>query len=339
MLRACCGLVPSLVIILIALSLTPSGGAGARRQGQSQEGRPQSQEGAEPTIRLGTRLVNVLFSVTDKQNHYINDLTAGDVKVLEDGKAQEIFTFKRESDLPLTMAILVDVSNSVVPVLPQLTDAGARFVSSIMRQNKDKAAVIEFDGEATLVSDLTTSAAKLHRGFAEIVRNAPPPWRRGMPPPIITGSRKGGTSIFDSVIATCADLLAKDVGRKTIILFTDGYDTTSFTYRSEAVEEALRDEVVVYAIGIGDPDVDGVDRKALDKLCEPTGGRAFVPKRVEDLDQAFEQLEREMRQQYLVAYEPANMAADGKFRKIEVRVANRKDIHVRHRRGYYAPRT
>jgi Ca-activated chloride channel homolog len=336
--RACRGLVPLLVIILIALSPTPSGGAKTWQKGQSQEGRSQSQEGAGTTIRLGTQLVNVLFSVTDRQNRYVNDLTAGDVKVLEDGKPQEIFTFKRESDLPLTMAILVDVSNSVVPVLPELTDAGARFVNSIMRPNKDKAAVIEFDGEATIVRDLTASAAKLQRGFAEIVRNAPPPWARRRPPPINPGDRKGGTSIFDSVIAACTDMLAREVGRKTVILFTDGYDTTSFTDRSEAVEEALRAEVVVYAIGIGDPDEDGVDRKALEKLCEPTGGRAFVPKHVEDLDQAFVQLERELRQQYLVAYEPANMTADGKFRKIEVRIANHKDIRVRHRRGYYGPR-
>lgn len=338
--RACRGLVPALVIILIALSPTPSGGARARQKGQSQaqEGRPQSQDGAAPTIRLGTQLVNVLFSVTDRQNRYVNDLTASDVKVLEDGKPQEIFTFKRESDLPLTMAILVDVSDSVAPVLPQLTDAGARFVNSILRPTKDKAAVIEFEGEATIVRDLTASAAKLQRGFADIVRNAPPPWARRRTPPIIPGDRKGGTSIFDSVIAACTDMLAKEVGRKTVILFTDGIDTTSLTERSEAVEEALRAEVVVYAIGIGDPSEDGVDRKALERLCEPTGGRAFVPKDVAGLDQAFEQLERELRQQYLVAYEPANMTADGKFRKIEVRIANRKDVRVRHRRGYYGPR-
>src|SRR5215831_15152177 len=212
--RVCPRLVPSLVIILIALSLTPSGGAKAQQKRQPQEGRPQSQEGSEPTIRLGTQLVNVLFSVTDKQNHYVNDLTAREVKVLEDGKQQEIFTFKRESDLPLTMAILVDVSNSVVPVLPELTDAGSRFVNSVMRPNKDKAAVIEFGGETTLVQDLTASPALLRRGLADIVRNAPPPWARHSPPPIIPGSPKGGTSIFDSVIAVCTDLLAKEVGRK-----------------------------------------------------------------------------------------------------------------------------
>src|SRR5262249_36091462 len=336
--RVCRGLGSSLVTILIALSLVPSGGAGAQQKKQSQEGRPQSQEGAGPTIRLGTQLVNVLFSVTDKQNRYVNDLTESDVKVLEDGKPQEMFTFKRERDLPRTMAIRVDISNSVLPVLPQLTNAGARFVNSIMRTNKDTAAVIEFGGETTLVQDLTTNPAKLRRGLADIVRNAPPPWSRRNPPPIIPGSPRGGTSIFDSVIAACTDLLAKAVGGKTIILFTDGYDTTSFTDRTEAIEEALRAEVVVYAIGIGDPDEDGVDRKALEKLCEPTGGRAFVPKGVEGLDQAFEQLERELRQQYLVAYEPANVATDGKFRKIEVRIANRKDMRVRHRRGYYAPK-
>jgi VWFA-related protein len=93
------------------------------------------------------------------------------------------------------------------------------------------------------------------------------------------------------------------------------------------------------SIGIGDPDVDGGDREALEKLCEPTGGRAFVPRDVEGLDQAFEQLERELRQQYLEAYEPANMAADGKYRKIEARIANRKDIRARHGRGYYGPGT
>src|SRR5262249_16641921 len=149
---------------------------------------------------------------------------------------------------------------------------------------------------------------------------------------------KGGTSIFDSVIAACTDMLARQVGRKTIVLFTDGFDTTSLTKRSEAIEEALRAEVVVYAIGIGDSTEDGVDRKALEKLCEPTGGRAFVPNYIEDLDQAFEQLERELRQQYLAAYEPANMTTDGKFHKIEVRVTNRKDVRIRHRRGYYAPK-
>src|SRR5262245_23646446 len=227
--RACRGLGPSLVIILIALSLTPSGGAIARQKKESQEGRPQSQDGAGTTIRLGTQLVNVLFSVTDRQNRYVNDLTARDVKVLEDGKQQEIFTFKRETDLPLTMAILVDVINSVVPVLPELTDAGSRFVNSIMRTNKDKAEVIEFDGEATIVRDLTASAAKLQRGFAEIVRNAPLLWARRMPPPIFPGDRKGGTSIFDSVIAACTDMLAKEGGRKTVNLFTVGIDTTNNT--------------------------------------------------------------------------------------------------------------
>jgi hypothetical protein len=131
----------------------------ARQKKESQEGRPQSLDGAGKTIRLGAQLVNVLFSGAGRQNRHVNDLTATDVKAPDDGKPQGIFTFKRETDLPLTMAILVDVSYSVVPVLPELTDAGSRFVNSIMLPNKDKVAVIGFDGEATIVRDLTTRPA------------------------------------------------------------------------------------------------------------------------------------------------------------------------------------
>src|SRR5262245_43055195 len=338
-LRLSRGILSALLIIWIGMLISPFSSP-AQQKKPSQEGKPQSQEGVGPTIRLGTELVNVLFSAIDKQNRYITDLTMRDITVLEDGKSQNIFTFKREQDLPLTIAILVDVSRSVLPVLPRLTLAGTRFVNAVIRPGKDTVGVIEFESDATLVQDLTANAVRLRKGLEEIARKAPPPediYRR-MPPPIILGSRSGGTAIFDAVIAASSDLLAKEVGRKTIILFTDGFDTTSITTRSEAIEEALRTEVVVYAIGIGDLNEDGVDRKALEKLCEPTGGRAFVPRYIEDLDQAFEQLERELRQQYLVAYEPANMTPDGKFRKIEVRLTNRKDVRVRHRRGYYAPK-
>jgi Ca-activated chloride channel homolog len=145
-----------------------------------------------------------------------------------------------------------------------------------------------------------------------------------------------GTSIYDSIIATCNDLLAAESGRKTIILFTDGYDTTSRLRRPDAIEEALRAETVIYAIGVGNPESQGVNKGELNNICEPTGGRAFIPRDVEELDRAFAELERELRKQYLLAYEPANDMADGSFRKIEVRVPDRKGIRIRHRLGYYA---
>jgi len=331
-------LLAMLILGIVTLSLESLHGVDA------QQTRPRRVYEEDPknekieTIRLGTQLVNVLFSVTDKKNRYINDLVKSDVAVLENGKPQEIFTFKRELDLPLTMAILVDVSNSVIPVLPRLTDASSRFIDSVMQPGKDRTAIIQFNSETELIQDLTSSIARLRRGLRVIVDNAPLAERvyRLPPPPVTSGPPIGGTSIYDSIIATCTDLLAGKPGRKTIILFTDGFDTTSRSRRPDAIEEALRAETVIYAIGVGDPEEEDVNKGELNKICEPTGGRAFIPRDVGDLDRAFDQLEQELRQQYLLAYEPINDTADGSFRKIEVRAPNRKGIRIRHRRGYYA---
>ncbi|MBO0719666.1 MAG: VWA domain-containing protein [Blastocatellia bacterium] len=326
-------------IYILLIGLLIASGAGA------QESRPRKINGQEPgndetqTIRVGTKLVNVFFTVTDKKNNYVNDLMKSEVTVLENGRQQEIFTFKREFNLPLTMAILVDVSNSVIPVLPQLTDASYRFIDSVMKPDKDRTAIIQFNSEPLVMQDLTSNVNRLHKGLKDIVANFIPKEKgpRGLPP--LTGvTGIGGTSIYDSIIATCTDMLAGKQGRKMIILFTDGYDTTSQTKRSDAVEEALRAEAVIYAIAVGDPRDQGVNKSELNRICEPTGGRAFIPRDVEDLDRAFNELEQEMRQQYLLAYEPINDRADGSFRRIEVRTTNRKGAHIHHRQGYYADR-
>ncbi|HZS09029.1 MAG TPA: VWA domain-containing protein [Blastocatellia bacterium] len=335
----CAFLLAALLGVFSALTPGRSSVAGAQQSGQEQtQGRNPQGEDVQK-IRVGTQLVNVFFSATDKENHYLKDLTKNDVIVLENGRPQEIFTFRRESNLPLTLAILVDVSNSVRPVIPELTDAGTRFINSVIRPGYDTGAVIQFDSEATVIQDLTSNPARLRRGLEEIRRTAAPGRRsHGATMPPFPGGQ-GGTSIYDSIIATCGDLLTEQPGRRTIILFTDGYDTTSMKKRSAAVDEALRAEVVIYAIGIGDPSEDGVDKGELKKLCEPTGGRAFIPRDAADLSRAFAELEEDLRQQYLLAYEPANVAADGKFRKIEVRIPGHKELRIRHRRGYYAPKT
>jgi VWFA-related protein len=310
-------------------------------QKKSQQQKPPQKDDL-PTIKLGTQLVNVLFSVQDKQNRYLNDLKQEEVEILENGQSQDIFTFKREFDLPLTMAILVDVSGSERFTLPLLKDAGGRFVDSVIRTGKDTVGVIKFEGEATVMQGLTSNPARVRKALEEIAFTAPPPVSvyGGSTPPINSGSRQGGTSLHDSVIATCADMLAREPGRKTIILLTDGIDTTSHMKMSDAIDEALRAEVVIYAIGIGDPGMGGVNEGGLRKLTEATGGRAVIPKSHRELDHAFAQLEQDLRQQYLLAYEPKNEAADGAFRKIEVRVKDRnaKDLKIRHRRGYYAPK-
>jgi Ca-activated chloride channel homolog len=328
----------AILIIVISAAVESFDNVGAQ-----QETRPRQVYGQDPkndeTIRLGTQLVNVFFSVTDKQKRYINNLAKSEVAVLENGKPQEIFTFKRELDLPLTMAILVDVSNSVIPVLPQLTDASSRFIDSVMQPGKDRTAIVQFNTDTLLTADLTSNLPRLRKGLTAILDNVMPAEidYRGRPPRrTATLSTIGGTSIYDSIIATCSDLLAGKQGRKTIILFTDGFDTTSRMRRPDAIEEALRTEAVIYAIAVGDLREQGINKSELNKICEPTGGRAFIPRDIEDLDRAFAELEQEMRQQYLLAYEPANDTADGSFRKIEVRTPGRKGVRVLHRSGYYA---
>jgi VWFA-related protein len=301
----------------------------------------QKQKEDELTLKFGARLVNVLFSVQDKQNRYLNDLKQEDIQILENGQPQDIFTFKRELDLPLTMAILVDVSGSERFTLPHLKDAGGRFVDSVIRTGKDTVAVLKFEGEATVMQELTSNPKRVRKALEEIAFTAPPPVSvyGGPTPPINGGSRQGGTSLYDAVIATSADMLAREPGRKTIIVFTDGVDTTSRMKLDEAINEALRAEVVVYSIGIGDPGFGGVNEGVLKKLSESTGGRAVFPNGVRDLDRAFTQLEQDLRQQYLLAYEPKNEASDGAFRKLEIRVVklDAKNLKIRHRKGYYAP--
>jgi Ca-activated chloride channel homolog len=311
-----------------------------QKKNQQQKQDPQQKKDDELTLKFGAKLVNVLFSVQDKKNRYLNDLTQEDVQIFENGLAQDIFTFKLERDLPLTMAILVDVSGSERYTLPQLKDSGARFVDSVVRTGKDTVAVLKFEGEATVMQELTSNPKRVRKALEDIAFVAPPPVTvyGGTTPPINGDSRQGSTAIWDAVVATAADMLAREPGRKTIIVLTDGEDTSSRMKLDEAINEALRAEVVVYSIGIGDPGV-GINEGVLKKLSESTGGRAVFPKDSRDLDKAFAQLEQDLRQQYLLAYEPKNEATDGGFRKLEIRVVNKnvKDFKIRHRKGYYAP--
>lgn len=338
------------VLVAAAIALTPSARVGAQQdkkttQQKQDPQKPQKKEEEQQTIKIGTQLVNVLFSVQDKQNRYLNDLKQEDLEILENGQPQEIFAFKKEFDLPLTMAILVDVSGSEQYTLPLLKEAGGRFIDSVIRFGKDTAAVLKFEGETTVMQDLSSNPSRIRRGLDQIEFVGPPPSGGfgGTTPPINGGSRQGGTSMYDAIVATSADMLARQPGRKTIILITDGEDTTSRMKIGDAIDEALRAEAVIYAIGIGDHGRYGVNEGALKKICDATGGRAIIPKSNREMEDAFGQLERDLRQQYLLAYEPKNEAADGSFRKIELKLKTKtekemKDLKVRHRKGYYAPK-
>ncbi|MGH9800496.1 MAG: VWA domain-containing protein, partial [Blastocatellia bacterium] len=284
------------VMVAAAIAFAPAANVGAQQDKKAQQKqdpqKPPKKEEEQQTIKIGTQLVNILFSVQDKQNRYLNDLKLEDIDILENGQPQEIFAFKKELDLPLTMAILVDVSGSEQYTLPLLKEAGGRFVDSVIRFGKDTAAVLKFEGETTVMQDLTSNPARVRRGLDQIEFTAgpPPSIYGGATPPINGGSRQGGTSMYDAIVATSADMLARQPGRKTIVLITDGEDTTSRMKIGDAIDEALKAEVVIYAIGIGDYGRYGINEGALKKICDATGGRAIIPKNNRDMEDAFAQL-------------------------------------------------
>jgi VWFA-related protein len=158
--------------------------------------------------------------------------------------------------------------------------------------------------------------------------------RRGGTPPI-NNSGVGSTAMFDSIYSVSSELLRREAGRRVIILVTDGEDTSSSVKMREAIERTWRSEIIVYSIGIGGPM--GVDSGTLKKIAAETGGRAFFPRNEADLDSAYQQIDEDLRSQYILAYTPANATRDGSFRTIQVKIKNHGDLTVRHRKGYFAP--
>ena len=290
----------------------------------------------EQVVTLGTQLVTVPFNVTDKKNRYINDLSKDDIEVLEDSKAQQVFSFERQTDLPITIAMLIDISGSQEWTLPEEKAAGQRFFRRVLRPRKDLAAVVTFEHDSILVQDLTSDVEKLYRALDDVrlpAQSATMGRRGGTPP--INNSGVGSTAMFDSIYSVSSDLLRREAGRRVIILVTDGQDTSSSVKMREAIERTWRSEIICYSIGIGGPM--GVDSGTLKKIAAETGGRAFFPRNEEDLDAAYRQIDEDLRSQYILAYTPANPAKDGSFRTIQVKVKNHGDLTVRHRRGYFAP--
>lgn len=307
-------------------------------QQKSDKNKKAQEPQEEPAIKLGTQLVTVPFNVTDKKNRYINDLTKDDVEVIEDGKPQQVFSFERQTDLPITIAMLIDISGSQSYTLPQEIAAGQRFFRRVLRPRKDLAAVVTFEHESVLVQDLTSDVEKLHRALDDvrIPAQTATMGRPGGTPPI-NNSGVGSTALYDSIYSVSSDLLRREAGRRVIILVTDGEDTSSSIKLREAIERTWRSEIIVYSIGIGGPEW-GIDNGTLKKIASETGGRAFFPHNEEDLDKAYAQIDEDLRSQYVLAYTPSNGARDGSFRTIHVKVKNHTDLTVRHRRGYFAPK-
>lgn len=314
---------------------------------------PQNPSSTPPdadVVRVETDLVNVLFTANDKNKRFVITLKQEDILVTEDGVPQEVYAFQRETDRPLSLVILIDVSASQQNTLPAEKAAARTFVNTVIRPGKDEVGIISFTGEATLEQGLTGSARHLQEAIERVEVVFPPGYIGGgvsiptTPPIFDTGrSRAGTTAIWDAVWVTAEDVLAHapHKTRRAIILLSDGVDTTSRLKRSEAIERAIKADSVIYSIGIGDSEAfEGVDKDTLRKLSERTGGRAFFPKDDGDLHAAFAQIQQELRSQYLLAYSPTNRKKDGSFRQVKIEVANpelrKQKVQLTYRQGYFA---
>jgi Ca-activated chloride channel homolog len=299
-------------------------------------------------IKIDTEVVNVLFTAQDKNRRLLTELKKEDIKLIEDGQAQEIIAFGRQVDLPLSLAILIDTSASQERTLPEEKSAAKSFIESFVRPTKDEVSIVSFTGEATLEQGMTNNVGRLQRAI-DRVQFVPPSGYVGGgvvvgTPPISGGNQtvQGSTAIWDAIWITADEVLgpAPDKTRRAIILLSDGVNTYGRKKLDEAVQAALKSEAVIYSIGIGDNFYDGVDEAALRKISERTGGRAFFPRDESELRRAFTQIQTEMRSQYLIAYEPVNQKRDGSYRKIEIQVANpelaKQKVTLTHRQGYFA---
>jgi VWFA-related protein len=297
----------------------------------------------DDVVHVETDLASILLTAIDKDKRFVTTLRKEDVRVLEDNTPQEIQTFERETDLPLTLAILIDTSRSEETPLPDEKIAARVFIDSVIRPEKDRAAIISFTGEAVLQQNLTNDLEKLRAAAARVTVELP----KGDPTcqQIFTVEQdpRCWTGIWDAIWVTVNEVLSQtpEHTRRAIILLTDGDDTSSVTKRQEAIDFAVKNNVIIYAIGIGDPSEFKIDGKALRNVSEKTGGRVFFPANKAELDTAFAQIEQELRSQYLITYQPTRKP-DGSYRQVKIEIVNpdlrKEKLRLLYRQGYYAKR-
>jgi Ca-activated chloride channel family protein len=289
---------------------------------------------AEPPIRVTTGLVHLVVTVTDKHHRLVTDLNRSDFKISENGVPQEIRFFGRETNLPLRIGVLLDTSNSIRERLSFEKDAAINFLDDVIRRGKDMAFVMTFDNEPQIIQDFTDQRYLLTEA--------------------IQGQRAGGGTALNDAIYMAAQKLEKapllprqesDL-RRVIVVISDGNDNLSDHAFSDAIEEAIRAEAVIYAVStntnwvaIDNPDkptkynMDPGD-KVMRNFANQTGGHAFFPYSVNDLAESFQNIGTELRSQYFIAYSPVNPPVSGQYRKIQV-TTDRKGLIVRTRKGYY----
>ena len=283
-------------------------------------------DSSDPILTIKKRVdeVNVLFIATDHHGKFVRNLNQGDFSILDDHKPpQAIVNFRRETDLPLELGLLVDTSGSVHGRFDFEQEAAVSFLQHTLRANFDKAFVMGFSTHSQVTQEFTDNVRLLETGVRSL--------RNG-----------GGTAMYDAIYRACQEKLSRDSHsdhpvRRAIIVVSDGEDNQSEVSRALAIETAQRAEVIIYAISTDDSGLILRGDKALQQLADATGGRAFFPFKMKDIKNSFAAIEDELRSQYVVSYKPADFDADGRYRSIEI-TALKKDLQVRARKGYYAPR-
>jgi VWFA-related protein len=310
---------------------------------QGQSSSTDAQQQPTETLKVNVNVVSVFFNVKDKHGTLVPNLTKDDFTIAEDGKPQTIKYFTAESNLPLTLGMMIDASGSQRNVLDMEKEVGGAFLKQVLT-DKDEAYVISFDVDVDLVQDYTRDVHRLQAALNKVKLNTgfvtgPMPGSGGGPVPSSTQNR--GTLLYDAVYLSSHDMLAKEVGRKAMILLTDGQDEGSRLKIKDAIEAAQKADAIVYVLlcadrgfygsfGVG---YSGVGE--MQKLTEATGGRVInVGNKFDKLRDAFDQIAQELRSQYNIGYTPANPKQDGSYRKLEIK--NKQGHKIQARAGYYA---
>jgi len=309
-----------------------SGGSAAAPASVPMEATPQAKPQATPSaevetgdFRIGVAvdLVNLIFTATDKRGHFIKDLKQEDLRLLDEGKPPlRIQAFESETGLPLRVGLLIDASNSIRERFRFEQDSAVEFLHQVVRPKSDQAFVIGFDSVAELTQDYTDNADELAHGI-RILRPG------------------GGTALHDTIFTACEKLgkaRVKSSARRAIILLSDGDDNQSRHSREEAIEAALRAEVIIYVIDTAVTESNSKGEKILRRYADATGGRVFFPMGLQDVSTAFNQIQDELRSQYVLAYKPENFVQNGNYRSITLDVPKRPNVRIRVRKGYYAPK-
>src|ERR1022692_1727769 len=307
----------------------------------------QSQDQSVETLKVNVEVVQLFFNVKDKHGALIPNLTKDNFDLFEDGKPQTIKYFKAETDLPLTLGILIDSSGSQIRVLDMEKTVGGSFLESTLRP-KDEAFVISFDIDINLLQDFTSSVSRLKHALNEAKINTGgvgcsggPLGPQGPIPCSLSGPR--GTALYDAVYLASHDEFSHEVGRKAMILLTDGEDPGSRLKIKDAIEAAQKADAICYVLLIADRGFYGIGGgfgyngdSEMKKLTQETGGRVIeVGNKIEKLRQAFDQISQELRSQYNIGYTPTNAVRDGSFRKVAIK-SKQGNYKIQARSGYYA---